>query len=119
MLCISSVLNARDGGMQHMRFCGSCGDSTAVLISHASTFLFLLLIGKKINICKLRIQQLSVQYCIFVIPLYIRYLNTEMFILLLFTSFYMCEVFIILFQNSIEKQVYDCRVFVILVFQLA
>lgn len=63
-----------------MRFCGSCGDSTAVLISHASTFLFLLLIGKKINICKLRIQQLSVQYCIFVIPLYIRYLNTEMFI---------------------------------------
>ena len=36
--------------------------------------------GEKINICKLRIQQLSVQYCIFVIPLYICYLNTELFI---------------------------------------
>lgn len=80
MLCISSILNARDDGMQHMRFCGSCGDLTAMLISHASIFLFLLLIGEKINICKLRIQQLPVQYCIFVIPLYICYLNTEMFI---------------------------------------
>lgn len=79
MLCISSILNAGDDGMPHMHFCGSCGDFTAVLISHASIFLSLLLIGK-INICKLRIQQLSVQYCIFVIPLYICYLNTEMFI---------------------------------------
>lgn len=62
-----------------MRFHGSCGDSAALRTSRASTFLFLLLIGK-INICKLRIQQLSVQYCIFVIPLYICYLNTELFI---------------------------------------
>jgi hypothetical protein len=46
--CYASVaLNARDDGMQHMRFYGSCGDLTAMLISHASIFLFLLLIGKK------------------------------------------------------------------------
>lgn len=42
MLCISSILNARDDGMQHMRFGGSCGDFTAMLISHASIFLFLI-----------------------------------------------------------------------------
>ena len=73
-------MNARDDGMQHTRFGGSCGDLTAVLISHASIFLFLIVNRKKINICNLRIQHLSVQYCIFVIPLYICYLNTEMFI---------------------------------------
>ena len=34
-----------------------------------------------------------------------------MSVLLFFTSFYICEVFIILFRNSIEKQVHDCRGF--------
>lgn len=77
MLCIRALERREDGVRAPFR--GSCGDSAALRLS-CFNLSFLIVNRKKINICKLRIQQLSVQYCIFVIPLYICYLNTELFI---------------------------------------
>lgn len=77
MLCISSILNARDDGMQHMRFCGSCGDMTAVLISHASIFLT---VNRKKSTPVIKTTAIICTVLHLCNTLYIRYLNTEMFI---------------------------------------